>query len=366
MAEIDLGEVIRREIRALKAYEVERREGRIRLDANESPYPPPADLLAEILEALSRVAVHRYPDASAEELRDLLAARLGARPSRVVVGNGSDELIQILLTLVAGPGRAVAAPVPTFGMYAIGARALGLRFVGVPLGKEFALEGGPLWDALRREGPRAVFFAYPNNPTGNCFDPELLQEVIREFPGLVVVDEAYYDYSGKTLLPLLDAHPNLVVLRTLSKIGLAGLRLGILVAREELVAEVHKVRLPYNVNALSQAAARVVLSHPEATRARVEALLAERERVSRGLQGLAGVEVFPSEANFLLIRTPFAAPRISRRLAAEGVLVRSFGATAGLEGCLRVTIGTPPENDGLLEALGRVLARAAAEGEEPR
>jgi histidinol-phosphate aminotransferase len=318
------------------------------------------ELAAEMAKALADVELHRYPDPEARELRRLLGQDLGVDPEQILASNGSDEAIQMLLMAVAGPAVAVAAPVPTFVMYEIGSRVLGLRFVGVPLDDRFELEGDTFCRVLMAEKPRLVFLAWPNNPTGGLFGSSAIEEILRTCCGrgcdaLVVVDEAYTHYSGQTFLPKLRAYPNLVILRTLSKIGLAGIRLGMLIASRAVVEEINKVRMPYNVNALSQAAARVVLRHPDVVRRHASAIIQERERVLGRLGGFSGITVFPSRANFYLIRTDRPGGEIFRGLSERGILVRNFSRAAHLTNCLRVTVGTPEENDAFLSALGAVL-----------
>ncbi len=363
----DLRAVLRPEVAALRAYQVEvPTDGRLRvkLDANESPFalgqPMREELVAELAKALADVELHRYPDPEARELRGLLARDLAVKPEQILATNGSDEAIQILLMAVAGPGVAVAAPVPTFVMYELGARVLGLRFVGVPLSDQFDLHAARFCDVLRAERPRLVFLAWPNNPTGRLYDAAVVEEILRVCNGdganaLVVVDEAYTHYAGQTFLPKLGRYPNLVILRTLSKIGLAGIRLGILVANTAVVQEANKVRLPYNVNALSQAAARVVLRHPDVVKQHAAAIIQERERVLSRLRAIPGVIPYPSQANFFLIRTARPGDEVFRSLVERGILVRNFSRTPSLADCLRVTVGTPEENDAFLAALIGVL-----------
>jgi histidinol-phosphate aminotransferase len=365
----DLHSVIRPEVAALRPYHVEiPTDGRLRakLDANESPFAlgqsMREELVAELATALADVELHRYPDPEARELRRLLAADLGVPPEQLLATNGSDEAIQILLLAVAGPGVAVATPVPTFVMYELGARVLGLRFVGVPLSDQFDLDVARFCEALRAERPRLVFLAWPNNPTGRLYDAAAVEEILRLCNGdgasaLVVVDEAYTHYAGQTFLPRLGRYPNLVVLRTLSKVGLAGIRLGILVAHTAVVEELNKVRLPYNVNALSQAAARVVLRHPDVVQRHAAAIVRERDRVLSRLRAMPGVTTSPSQANFFLIRTARPGDEVFRGLLERGVLVRNFSRAPHLAECLRVTVGTPEENDAFLATLSGVLGQ---------
>ncbi len=354
----DLATVIRPEVRALSAYESgPQPSGRIlaKLDANESPFLLTeivrGHLAAEMAAALADVPLNRYPDPEARELRATLGETLGLPPEEILVTNGSDEAIQLLATAVASPGRTVLAPVPTVVMYELSTRIQGLRFVGIPLRSDFSLDAGPFQEALRRERPSIVFLAWPNNPTGRLFDPAVVETVLRESEGLVVVDEAYTDYSGQSFLPKLHRYPNLVILRTLSKIGLAGIRLGMLIGGRALLAEVNKVRAPYNVNALSQATARVVLRHEALVRERAQLVVKERERLLTALHDLAGVTVYPSDANFFLLRTARPAGEVFRELLAQGVLVRDFSQTPLLPNCLRVTVGSREENDRFLAAL---------------
>ncbi|MBI3988791.1 MAG: histidinol-phosphate transaminase [candidate division NC10 bacterium] len=270
----------------------------------------------------------------------------------LILGNGSDECIQVLLLALGGP---VLSPIPTFVMYELTSKALGLRFLGIPLGPRFELPLDLVLETIRRERPRLIFLASPNNPTGNTFSEEEILKVVEASEGLVVVDEAYYPYAGRTVLPHASRYENLAILRTLSKIGLAGIRVGYLVAHEALIEELNKVRLPYNVNALSQAAARFALEHEEAIHAQVEVIIEERERLFRALSELSELEVFPSEANFLLFRTRIPVDPIYRGLIVEGVLVRNLSNGPGLANCLRVTVGTPEENDLFLEMLRKIL-----------
>ncbi len=364
----DLSAVIRPEVAALRAYHIGvPPEGlRAKLDANESPFAlgdsMREELTAELAKALADVPLHRYPDSEARELRRLLARDLGVTSAQVVVSNGSDEAIQVLAVAVGSPGTAVAAPVPTFVMYELTSRTLGLRFVGVPLTDQFDLDVRQFCQALRAERPRLVFLAWPNNPTGRLYDDAAVEEVVRVCCGdsanaLVVVDEAYFHYAERTLLPKLGQYPNLVILRTLSKIGLAGIRLGVLVANTPVVEAINRVRLPYNVNALSQAAARVVLRHPNVVRCHAAAIVRERDRVLARLREFPGVTTYPTQANFFLIRTARSGDEVFRSLLERGILVRNFSRAPYLANCLRVTIGAPEENDAFLAALPDVLGQ---------
>lgn len=360
--------VIRPEVRALTAYHAgpEAAPGRrVKLDANESPFALGEAIRGAIADELARaladVELHRYPDPEARELRGALARDLGVAVDEVLATNGSDEAIQLLLVATAGPGVTVLAPAPTFVMYELGARALGLRYVGVPLRSDYTLDVPDFLATIEREQPRLVFLAWPNNPTGGLVtDAAGIEAILDACAGaacraLVVVDEAYAHYSGVSVLPRLRARPNLVVLRTLSKIGLAGIRLGMLLAGPGLVTEINKVRPPYNVNALSQAAARVVLRHADLVRENAARIVRERDRVLEALRALPGVTPFASAANFFLMRTESGGDTVHAGLLSRSIVVRNFSRLPLLADCLRVTVGAAEENDAFLAALAEVL-----------
>lgn len=355
-------QILRSELAELAAYTPASHAGvRVRLDANEAPAPASGELRDTVLRAVSRVALERYPDARALELKEAIAARTGAPLASLVVGSGSDELIALLATALARPrGRTpqatVVMPTPTFVMYGVTARAHGLRPVGVPLDAAWDLDLGAMTRAVERCEPNVVFVASPNNPTGNRVSQERLEALVTTAEdALVVLDEAYVDYTARgSLRALRERFPNLAVLRTLSKVGLAGLRVGWLEADEAVAAALDKARQPFNVSATSQAAAAAVLRDAwGAVRAHVDGVVAERERVARAIARLAGVRASPSEANFLWLKTEAPAASVHAALLARGVLVRSFQAAAK---CLRVTIGTRVENDAMLAALAEACA----------
>ncbi len=351
-------DLVKAEVRGLTAYRAEEpRPDLVKLDANESPFPLSERLRQDLLHSLERVEVNRYPDPKADRLRSILATEHGVGPGQLVLGNGSDELIQALLLAIGGPGATVLAPVPTFSMYELIARSQGLHFEGVPLGSRFEPDLPAMIEAIERAGPKVVFLATPNNPTGGIFSEAEILKILAAAPGLVVVDEAYGPYAGRTMLPHLVDQERLVILRSLSKIGLAALRIGYVMTHPTLAAELEKVRLPFNVNAFSQAAAAVLLAHREWIDANVREVLRERARVERRLVDLAGVEVFPSEANFILFRTRLPGAHVFEGLLTEGILVRNLGSVPGLSNCLRVTIGTVEENDRFLDGVTGVMTQ---------
>ena len=344
--------VVRPEIRALTAYAVAKAPGMVKLDAMENPFPLPEGVRARIAAAVAAVPVNRYPDGPADDVRAALRGALGLPDGlSVILGNGSDELIQIVTSALARPGAAMLAPDPSFVMYRMNALYAGMRFVPVPLRADFALDTEAMLAAIARESPALVFIAYPNNPTGNLFPAADVERILRAAPGLVVVDEAYYAFADGSFLPRAAEFPNLVVLRTVSKIGMAGLRLGYAVAAPEWIAEFDKVRQPYNVNALTQAVAAVLLREGALLEAQAATIRGERARLGAALAALPGVTVFPTQTNFVLARFPDA-PRAFEALRGAGILVKNLhGWHPLLEQCLRITVGAPAENDALLAAL---------------
>lgn len=349
---------VRPEIRALSAYRVPDATGLIKLDAMENPYGWPEDMKRAWLDALCDATLNRYPPPDAPQLKQALRVALDVPSGMdILLGNGSDELIQIVALALAGTDRAVLAPVPTFVMYDMIATFAGMRFVGVPLKDGFALDRDAMLAAIEREQPAVVFLAYPNNPTGNLFAPADIEAVLRTAPGLVVVDEAYYAFARESFLARLPEFPNLLVMRTLSKQGLAGLRLGMLMGDPRWLAEFDKLRLPYNINILTQLSAAFALANPHVLAAQAAAIRAERARLHDALAACDGVTVWPSAANFLLFRPARPAAGVAHAaLRQAGVLIKNLDPQGGmLAGCLRVTVGTPTENDTFLAALKLIL-----------
>jgi len=351
-------ELVRPEILALSAYHVAPAKGLVKLDAMENPHALPADLARAMGERLAAVAVNRYPDPAAPALKERLRKAMAIPDSlEVVLGNGSDEILQMIAMALARPGAVALAPEPSFAMYRLSAIACGLGYVGVPLAADFTLDEPAVMAAIERHRPAVTWIAYPNNPTGNLFPRQAILRIVAAAPGLVVVDEAYYAFSGgASLLAEVGRHPNLVLVRTVSKLGLAGLRLGLAVAPRDWAAELEKLRLPYNVNALSMAAAELLLDHGAVLAAQTAAIVAERARLETALDRIAGVARFPSAANFVLARVPDAV-RAFEGLRQRGILVRNFhGSHPLLHNCLRLTVGTSEENDRMTTALAAAVA----------
>jgi histidinol-phosphate aminotransferase len=347
------GKLIRPEILALKAYHVADAGRMVKLDAMENPYPLPPAMRRELAEVLAKVDLNRYPEPSGRELRALLARKMRVpQGMELLLGNGSDDLIQVVTLALARPGAVMMYPAPTFVMYALNALFSGMKAIAVPLQEDFSFDAEAFIERMRDERPALVFLAYPNNPTGVLYREEDVVRVIEACEGLVVLDEAYHVFAGKSFMPRLGEFPNLVVLRTVSKLGLAGIRLGYLAGSPEWVGEFNKVRQAYNVNVLTQAAALFVLERLEVLEEQASLIRKERQSLGKALSRLPGVAVFPSEANFFLIRVPDADATYDG-LRRQGVLVRNLHP--GLEGCLRVTVGTPDENRILLTALREAL-----------
>lgn len=344
-------------VRAMHAYPVAESSGLLKLDAMENPYELDPPLRRALADRLAALAINRYPVPSYRRLKALIAERLGVPDGYpVVVGNGSDELISMLGLAVAGSGRPILAPQPSFVMYELGAALARARFVGVDLLDDFSLDGDAMLAAIEREQPALVYLAYPNNPTGNAFDEALVERIIAAAPGLVVLDEAYQPFARRSWMPRLRDFPNLVVMRTVSKIGLAGIRIGYLAADPALTAELEKVRPPYNISVLDEAAAEFALEHHEVLAAQADRLRESREALYAALAALEGVAVVPSLTNFLLVRVGDA-DAVHRGLIERGILVRNVSRMhARLANCLRISVGRPEDNDRLVQAMRSVLA----------
>lgn len=343
---MDIKKLVKKSVSTLSAYSAKEIPCRIKLDANESPYG-----FISSANIITKIKTNRYPDPEAKTIKKLIAKNLGIKQESILQGNGSDELIYYLITAFGGP---VLFPVPTFSMYGIIAQALGEKNIAIPLDKEFDLDIDNILPAIRKEKPRLVFLSSPNNPTGNCFSSEKILKILEASRGIVVVDEAYQPFaSEKGFLPLLKDYQNLVILRTLSKVGLAALRLGFMVAAAEIIAEVNKVRLPFNVNSFSQAIAIEAMKNKKFLRSSVSSIVAGREKLLREMDAMAGIQPFPSEANFILFRVKNP-DTVYTKLLQKGVLVRKIHPV--VKGCLRVTVGTPGENAAFIKALKQSIA----------
>lgn len=348
--------VIRKDILSLSAYHVQPAEGMIKLDAMENPFGLPDSLKRAIAQRISELNVNRYPDPAASVLQGKLRSCMGIPDKAgVILGNGSDELLQVMLTACAKPGAVVLTPSPGFVMYRMYSLFLDLKFVECSLEADFTLDAGKFIEAMREVRPAVIFIAFPNNPTGNSFREDDLISIIRQAPGLVVIDEAYQPFARGTFLDRVLEFPNLVVLRTLSKLGLAGIRLGYAVGRPDWIVQFDKVRSPYNVNSLTQCFAECVLENYQILRQQSELICGERASLIERLARIPGVMTFPSDANFVTIRVPDA-PMLFDTLKARGILVKNLhGAYPILRNCLRVTVGTGDENNAFLAVVRKAL-----------
>ena len=353
-------QLIRPEILALHAYHVPVSTGLVKLDAMENPYLVPPFLREEIAAAVSRAALNRYPDPNPRALKQKIRALLGlGADMEIVLGNGSDELIQLLAMAVNKPGATLMGIEPSFVMYKMIAAFLGMRYEGVPLNGDFSLDTGAMLAAIARKQPALIFLAYPNNPTGNLFSAQEIKAIIAAAPGLVVVDEAYYAFADDSFIPHLADYPNLLVMRTFSKLGMAGLRLGFLAGNAAWLNELEKLRLPYNVGVLPQLVAGTLLDHHDVLLAQAEQIKQDRGQLAQKLNAIKGVGVYPSSANFLLLRIA-RAREIFEGLKQRGVLIKNLhGSHAMLENCLRVTVGTPAENEKFIAALQETITQLA-------
>ena len=347
---MDINKLVKSHVRKLRAYEASEIPCRVKLDANESPYG---------FRALKSLKTNRYPDPEANALRTVLARQLRVKSENILHGNGSDELIYYLITTFGGP---VLSPVPTFSMYGIISQALGEKFISIPLDMEFDLNLKEFLTVIKSRKPKLIFISSPNNPTGNSFSYDRILKIIEtassdnsrnSLPSLVVVDEAYQAFSGKkSFLSQMNKHDNLIILKTLSKIGLAGLRVGFMIARPEIIREVNKVRLPFNVNSVSQELAVAALKEKDLMRTCIRPIISERKRLLQHMKKIEGVEPCPSDANFILFKMENS-DKIYRGLLEKGVLIRNMKGI--IDGYLRVTVGNPKENNLFLKALKETI-----------
>ena len=351
---------VRSEVTERSAYSVLVGDGRVKLDAMESPYSWPTEIQEEWFSMLREVRLNRYPDPSAIDLCDDLRVFYDLpESSGLLLGNGSDELIQMIILALGGPDRPIVAPEPTFTMYRILTEVMGIKFISVPLDTDFEIDRDALLFVIKEHDPGCVFLAYPNNPTGNLFNRKTVEAAVATATGLVVVDEAYHPYCEETFLDQVPERNHLAVLRTFSKLGLAGLRLGFLTGPSAWLAEINKLRLPYNINSLTQASARFALLHQDWFAQQAIKICDERARLLVELRKFSGLIVYPSAANFVLFRAKEGCANvIFESLLQQNVLVKNLdGEHHRLKDCLRVTVSTQVENDLFLEALSIVVDR---------
>ncbi|WP_199544628.1 histidinol-phosphate transaminase [Paraburkholderia kururiensis] len=350
-------DIIRRDVLAMTSYPVPDASGFVKLDAMENPFALPEALAAKLGEHLAAVALNRYPAPRPEALIAKIKRTMNI-PAEcdVLLGNGSDEIISIVSTACAKPGAKILAPVPGFVMYQVSAKLANVEFVGVPLKADFTLDVDAMLAAIAEHQPAVVWLAYPNNPTGTLFDDGEMERIIAAATkSLVVIDEAYQPFAQHSWMPRAAAFDNVVVMRTVSKLGLAGIRLGYLAGLPAWLNEFDKVRPPYNVNVLTQAAADFLLDHVDVLDAQAAQLRDERTKLAAAVAQLPGAEVFPSAGNFLLVRVPDAAATFETLLTARVLIKNVSKMHPLLANCVRLTVGSPDENAQLLAALKLIL-----------
>jgi len=350
----DIEKLVRPEVKKLVPYTTKYLPQYVRMDANENPFPWPA----KMREALygEDLALNRYPDGMAEELKNAIAANTGVPVSGILTGNGSDELIQIILQTFAGVGKSLVLHPPTFGMYRLYGQLTGTTVAEVPLLPDLSLDTGRMLKEALQPEAHVVIICNPNNPTGTLFPGEDILHLVRESGKIVVVDEAYAEFTGETLIPEIRNYPNLIVMRTFSKsFGMAGLRLGYLLGQPEVIALINRARAPFNVNAFSQKAGILALQYLAEYRAQIRQIMAETAKLFEGLSRLPGVVVYPTRTNFILFK-PEDPDRWAEALLREGFLIRNLGDLPVLGKCLRVSAGLPQENERFLQVVQAIGA----------
>jgi histidinol-phosphate aminotransferase len=352
-------DTIKPRVRGLKAYALSPDRASVKINQNENPWDTPEAVKRETLRRMGARAWSRYPDFIPASLHEKLAAFAGWRADGVVAGNGSNELIQATLMVTVGEGRRVLISEPTFALYRQVATVLGGEVLSVPLDDNLKFDVAALRAAIEREGPDVVVLCSPNNPTGCRIEHDELESLLAAARGIVVVDEAYFEFSGQTVVPLLERHANLAVFRTFSKaMGMAALRVGYLLASPELAREVSKAVLPYNLNAFSQTAAEVAVElYEEELRPTVRRIVEERGRLYEALRRVPGLAPVASHANFMVVRTAIEPKRVFRELLARDILVRDVSGYPMLKDYFRLSVGTPAENDKLLAALAEIFEK---------
>jgi len=360
----------RPELEGLVSYDAKDVRAEVVLASNENPANLPSEIISKLSQRLPDFKFNRYPDPTAGELRRLIAEANGLEPENVLIGNGGDELIFDLLLAWGGPGRKILDMPPTFSMYGIDAATTGTEVVRVPRKADFSVDTSTVIERVKQGDVDIVIVANPNNPTGGLTDESFLIELLGSTDAIVMVDEAYFEFSRHTMRPHMLRHPNLVILRTFSKaFSLAGLRVGYLLGQADVVSELMKVRQPYSVDAFSQWVAATVFRERMVFEQQISDIMRGRDRLMHGLSLIHGIEVFPSEANFILFRVEHASALWRDLLHNHSVLVRDFSRAPGLEDCLRVTVGTADENERFLTGVDEQLASRRASqhfGEQAR
>jgi histidinol-phosphate aminotransferase len=350
-------DLIRPEIQQIEAYHVPDPGSAIKLDAMENPYQWSTTLVEEWFNVLRNATLNRYPDSAALEVKQQLRTTMQVPDTMdIILGNGSNELIQMLISTLNGEERVLLVPEPSFVMYRHLAQIAGMRYVGVPLqADDFSLDMFAMLETIEINQPSLIFLACPNNPTGNIFAVDDIEDIIDTSSGIVVIDEAYAPFVETTFMPRLGEYPNLLVMRTVSKLGLAGLRLGMLAGPQEWIEQINKVRQPYNINRLTQLTATFALQHYSIFEEQTGHIKANRTDLLGQLNALDGIQVWDSQANFILFRVTDA-QGVFDGLKEKGILIKCVhGRHPLLDNCLQVTVSTPDENQAFLQALKQVI-----------
>ncbi|MDA8755757.1 histidinol-phosphate transaminase [Candidatus Pseudothioglobus singularis] len=341
---------LRSDIKNIDAYHVPASKDMIKLDAMESPFGVPEDLKVEFLKCIEQSEVNRYPEADPSPLKDTLRSLMDIPDEfGILLGNGSDELIQ-LLALACSKDDLIMSFEPSFVMYELVSKYVNLEYFGVQLDSNFDINLNDALLIIEREKPKIIFIAYPNNPTGNCFDYDAIIEIIKSTNSMVILDEAYYAYSDKSFLSEISNFPNLLVLRTISKIGFAGLRLGLLIGDQETIAQLNKLRLPYNINALTQTSANFLLQDKQRIINNAQIIIEERRRLAHELSLFSKFKVYPSQTNFILVHSEDA-HSLHTALKENGILIKGFPKGSKLSDFIRISVSEPVENNILIDAI---------------
>jgi len=341
---------LRSDIKNIDAYHVPVSKDMIKLDAMESPFGVPEDLKVEFLKCIEQSEVNRYPEADPSPLKGTLRSLMDIPDEfGILLGNGSDELIQ-LLALACSKDDLIMSFEPSFVMYELVSKYVNLEYFGVQLDSNFDINLNDALLIIEREKPKIIFIAYPNNPTGNCFDYDAIIEIIKSTNSMVILDEAYYAYSDKSFLSEISNFPNLLVLRTISKIGFAGLRLGLLIGDQETIAQLNKLRLPYNINALTQTSANFLLQDKQRIINNAQIIIEERRRLAHELSLFSKFKVYPSQTNFILVHSEDA-HSLHTALKENGILIKGFPKGSKLSDFIRISVSEPVENNILIDAI---------------
>ncbi|AGF46584.1 histidinol-phosphate aminotransferase [Candidatus Kinetoplastibacterium desouzaii TCC079E] len=350
-----VNKTIRKDIQSISAYPINNSSGFIKLDAMESPYSLPENLYKKINDKINLLSLNRYPSADKTKLTRIIKENFDIpNEASVLFGNGSDELIHLIIQSCCDPGDVVISPSPSFVYFGMAAKFNHAKFIGVPLTKDFQLNLQDMLDAIEKHKPKVIFLAMPNNPTGNIWDHKQVQSIIEKAPGLVIIDEAYQAFTNYTWMPMITKIPNILVLRTVSKIGLAGLRFGYLSGNKKWINQIDKVRPPYNINVLTELFLIEIINNKNILDQQTKQILLNKESLISELKKIENIIVYPSHGNFVLTRVDqeIGSLKIYEKLKANGILIKNLsGSHELLENCLRISIGTSEENNKLLHVL---------------